>query len=179
MALMLWRRGETDFLSWSALAFVVLMVAGIIGLREAGMAGVAHWRGITTRHYAWESGSAISLLVALALRGFFPVPGNRYPSQPLWRYREMRSHLGWMALGGIVPVLLLVYGCSLGMHMNWLEPATDWLQLANSIALVLVGWDALLPFYPFNCFNSYRLWQWHPGIWASIALLCLIGIGLP
>jgi GNAT superfamily N-acetyltransferase len=178
VALMLWRRGATDVLSWSALGLVVLMVAGMIGLREAGMGWVARWRGLATRHYGWESGSLIAILAAL-LGGFFPVPGNRYPAQLVWRYRDLRSHLGWIALGGIVPILLLAYGCSWGLRLGLPDPATNWLRLARFTALLLVGWDALVPVYPFNCFNSRRLWQWHPSIWAGVAILCLIGISLP
>lgn len=178
VALMLWRQGSTNFLHGPALVLVVVLVAGIVGLREAGMGVVARWRSIATRHFGWESGSLIAILVALTFGGFFPVPGSRYPAQPVWRYRELQSHLGWMALGGIVPVLLLAYGCSLGLRLDWPEPAMNWLRLARLIALMLVGWDALVPFYPFNCFNSRRLWQWHRGIWVSVAIASLIPLWL-
>lgn len=178
MALILWRRESADFLNWPDLALVVLLVAGIVWLREAGMAGVARWRGIATRHYGWESGSLIAIPIALVFRGFFPVPGNRYPAQAVWRYRDMRSQLGWIALGGIIPVLLLIYGCSWGLRLDLSEPARDWLQLAYITARLLVGWDALVPFFPFNCFNSRRLWQWHPGIWAGVAILVVLALSL-
>ena len=80
MALVLWRRESADFLNWPDLALVVLLVAGIVWLREAGMAGVARWRGIVTRHYGWESGSLIAIPIALVFRGFFSGTGQSLSS---------------------------------------------------------------------------------------------------
>lgn len=177
VALMAARRGSDDLSSPPALILLVAIVALVLGLRTAGMALAGRWRQVQLRHYPWESGSLISVGLALCFGVYFPVPGNSYPAVAVWRYRDWRVHLGWVALGGILPVLLVAYGSTLGLTLLPAGAATPWLELTQTTSISLLFWDSLLPIYPFDCFNSGRLWRWHRGLWAVMAALTLAVFG--
>ena len=46
-------------------------------------------------------------------------------------------------------------------------------ETAFLIAVIILVFDVLLPFFPFSCFNGRRLWDWNKAVWAAFGLSIL------
>src|SRR5690606_21549612 len=90
-----------------------------------------------------------------------------YPLGYEWRYREQRSRLAWMGLGGLLPTLALLFACQrIGL------PAA-WAQVANLTGWALVIADLWIVSYPSVNSNGRLLWDGNRVLWGLLVLLTL------
>ena len=170
--LMLWRLSRSRAIHPAMWLFLPLTIIGLFGLRYLGMRLAARRQGLKVRFRAWESGFPLSTAIALAFPGaMYPIPGSVYPTTHQWRYRDWLPQLGWMALAGTLPVLLVVWGVWM---MTQLDVSSPYLRAGLEVVL-LVGkplalFDIAMPFFPFVSFNGRRLWDWNKIIWGVLTI---------
>ncbi|MSP13557.1 MAG: GNAT family N-acetyltransferase [Chloroflexi bacterium] len=159
----------------SLLAMPVLVTA-FLGLRWLAMSGAAEVQGLEVQFRPWESGFPLSILVALVIHDFLPVPGNLYPALQEWKYRDLLPKLNWMALAGIIPVMILTWVMwGLLQIGNLPLEVARWVIFTFYIGRRLAFFDTILIFYPFTGFNGRRVWDWDRRVWAVLAVIALIG----
>lgn len=96
-----WRGGRINRVDPVAVLGAVSAVVVLYGLlREAAMGLAARSRGLSVRHWAWESAFPLSIAIALTLGWFLPRRGFVYPWGRTWRYRSLLPKLGPSALAG-------------------------------------------------------------------------------
>jgi GNAT superfamily N-acetyltransferase len=170
--LALWRQSGFRQLSLSAVVEIPLLLAMFLGIRSLSMQWMARRRKMTTMRYrAWESGFPLSLAIALAFGGQYPVLGSFYPTSDRWRYRDLLPKLGPVALSGVLPALALTWGAWALSRFGGLETGPSrWLRSAMTIGQFLVFFDVVLVFFPFVSFNGRRIWDWNKLLWGFLAL---------
>lgn len=168
--LMLWRLGGFRAISPSMWLVLPLILIVLFGLRYLGMWLVARRQGLTIRFRAWESGFPLSTAIALAFVGaMYPVPGGVYPTTNQWWNRDLLPKLGWTALAGTLPVLLIVWGVWTMFQLDVLPPYLKaWLNVMLLVGRPLVLFDIAMPFFPFVSFNGRRLWDWNKTVWTVL-----------
>jgi GNAT superfamily N-acetyltransferase len=155
-----------------------LTVLILLGVRFGAMWLAARHRGVTLRYRAWESGFPLGVVLALAFGAFYPSPGSLYPPGDDWRYRDWLPDLGPIALAGASTVLgltLLTAGAvALGGPAEWVI----WLVPATVLTRSLLTLEILLPFFPLECYNGRRVWEWNRMAWVVLAALAVITLVL-
>ena len=168
--LMLWR--FKSFRAINPAMWLVLPVTLLVlfSLRYLGMWLTAYSQGLTVRFRAWESGFLLSTAIALIFPGaMYPIPGNLYPTTHQWRYRDLLPQLGWMALAGTLPVLIVVWGASILIQLSVPSPyLRTGLEAILLVGKPLVLFDIAMPFFPFVSFNGRRLWDWNKIVWGVL-----------
>ncbi|MBE7385643.1 MAG: GNAT family N-acetyltransferase [Leptolyngbya sp. SIO1E4] len=148
-----------------------LAILALFGLRHLGMWLAARRQGLTVRFRAWESGFLLSTAIALFFGAMYPLPGGVYPTMHQWRYRDLLPQLGWIALAGTLPVLLVVWGVWMVLQLDIPSP---YLKAGLDVILLvgqpLILFDIALPFFPFVSFNGQRLWDWNKSIWTVLTV---------
>jgi hypothetical protein len=148
----------------------VLAIVGLFGLREAAMKLAARLQGLPVRHRAWEAAFPLSVGVALMLGWFFPMPGSVYPRGGIWRYRDLLSKLGPIALAGASAVLVFAWASWGLVRFGGFPPeVASWLRLGHVAGQMLALLEVLLPFSIFVSFNGRRVWDWSRPAWAVLA----------
>ncbi len=169
--LSLWRQNGFRQLSLSSVVEIPLLFALFLGIRTLSMLWMARRRKMTVRYRAWESGFPLSLLIALAFGGQYPVLGNFYPTSDRWRYRDLLPKLGPVALSGVLPTLALTWGAWALSRFGGLGPdASRWISSAMTMGQVMILFDVVLVFFPFVSFNGRRIWDWNKLLWGFLAL---------
>ncbi len=169
--LALWRRSGFRQLSLSSVVEIPLLLAVFLGIRTLSMQWMARRHKMTVRYRAWESGFPLSLVIALAFGGQYPVLGSLYPVSDRWRYRDLLPKLGPVALSGVLPALALTWGAWALSRFGGLGPeASRWINSAMTMGRVLMLFDIVLTFFPFVSFNGRRIWDWNKLLWGFLAL---------
>ena len=157
---------------WLILPLILIV---LFGLRYLGMWLIARRQGLTIRFRAWESGFPLSTAIALAFGVMYPVPGGVHPTTNQLRYRELIPKLGWTALAGTLPVLLIIWGVSTIFQLDVLPlHLKSWLKIMLMMGKSLVLFDIAMPFFPFVSFNGQRLWDWNKIVWAVLATAAVV-----
>jgi hypothetical protein len=136
------------------------------------MQWMARRQKMSVRYRAWESGFPLSLLIALAFGGQYPVLGSLYPTTDRWRYRDLLPKLGPVALSGALPALALTWGAWALSRFGGLG-MSQWIGSTMAIGLFLTLFDVVLVFFPFVSFNGRRIWDWNKLLWGFCALATL------
>ncbi|MEM1254027.1 MAG: GNAT family N-acetyltransferase [Cyanobacteria bacterium P01_H01_bin.21] len=169
--LMLWRLGDFNVIGPAIYLGLLLAFVVLFGARYLGMWLMARQQALTVRFRAWDSGYLLSAAIALIFAGaMYPIPGGVYPVTDQWRYRELLPKLGWIALAGNLPVLLIVWGAWILSQSGLF--ATDiqaWLDTLLLVGKPLVLFDSVMLVFPFVSFNGRRLWDWNKVVWATLA----------
>jgi len=173
--LALWRRNSFGQLSLSSVVAIPLLLATFLGIRSLSMKWMARRQKMEIRYRAWESGFPLSLLIALAFGGPYPVLGNFYPRSDRWRYRDLLPKLGPVALSGVLPVLVLTWGTWALLQFGGLNTeASQWISSAMTISQIMLLFDIVLIFFPFVSFNGRRIWDWNKLVWGFCALATVL-----
>ncbi|NER84455.1 MAG: GNAT family N-acetyltransferase [Leptolyngbya sp. SIO1D8] len=169
--LMLWRLSGSRAIHPAMWLLLPLALFVLFGLRYLGMWLAACRQGLTVQFRTWESGLLLSAAIALFLGVMYPLPGGLYPTTHQWRYRDLLPQLGWMALAGTLPVLLVVWGAWIVVQLDVPSP---YLKAGLDVMLLvgqpLILFDIALPFFPFVSFNGKRLWDWSKIVWAMLTV---------
>jgi hypothetical protein len=173
--LAMWRRNSFGQLSLSSVVAIPLLLAIFLGLRSLSMKWMARRQKMDIRYRAWESGFPLSLLIALAFGGPYPVLGNFYPTSDRWRYRDLLPKLGPLALSGVLPGLALTWGAWALSQFGDLDPTvSQWVSSAMTMSQIMLLFDIVLIFFPFVSFNGRRIWDWNKLVWGLSALATLL-----
>ncbi|MFP4014732.1 MAG: GNAT family N-acetyltransferase [Chitinispirillaceae bacterium] len=145
-----------------------------LGMRQIAMHTAAGIMKEKVRFRMWESGFPLSFLIAIFSGGFFPVPGNVYPDEKVWKYKDKVSTLGKVALSGIV-IILIPFSVTWG-YIRFNGSTNQLLSSFVMIGRIFLIFDLLFFFFPFIGFNGRRIWDWNKFFWAvpSAAALALI-----
>jgi hypothetical protein len=153
---------------------VPLICLLFFGARWLAMRWAAAVQGLEVRFRAWETGLLVSLGVALAPGGLFPVPGGAYPVLGSWSYRVSLPKLGPMALAGVLPTLVLTATAWGLARFAGLAPGLEeWIGYALFVGGWLALFDVVLIFFPFVSFNGRRIWDWNRPVWMVLSLVAL------
>lgn len=169
-----WRRGDVNYPALNSI-LILLFTFGIFYLvRHTAMLVVAWCQKLACEFRMWESGIFLSAIIALLFGGFVPAPGSVYPAGDNWRYTNSIPQLGMMAFFSSACLIGLAWVMALLIHSDAIQES--WLpgvETAFLIAVILLVFDVLLPFFPFSCFNGRRLWDWNKAVWAAFGLSIL------
>ena len=139
------------------------------------MKWMARRQKLYIRCRAWESGFPLSLLIALAFGGPYPVLGNFYPTSDRWRYRDLLPKLGPVALSSVLPGLALTWGAwALSQFLGLAPDVSHWISSAMNMGLIMMLFDIVLIFFPFVSYNGRRIWDWNKLVWGFCALATVI-----
>jgi L-amino acid N-acyltransferase YncA len=173
--LALWRRCGFSQVSLSSVIEIPLLLIMFLGIRTLSMHWMARRQKMAIRYRAWESGFPLSLLIAIAFGGPYPILGNFYPTSDKWRYRELLPKLGPMALSGVLPILALTWGAWALTRFGELGAETSRLiSSAMTTGLIISLFDIVLTFFPFVSFNGRRIWDWNKLLWVLCAFATII-----
>ncbi|MEM9543586.1 MAG: GNAT family N-acetyltransferase [Cyanobacteria bacterium P01_E01_bin.42] len=168
--LMLWRLDDPEMMKpmiWLVLPLILII---LFGLRYLGMGLAARRQRLNMRFRAWDSAFPIAIAIALIFGGVYPIPGSVYPTRNQWRYRDWLPALGWVALAGTLPVLLLIWGVWILSRLDLVSSyLITWLDVTLLLGKPLILFDIAMPFFPFICFNGRRLWDWNKIVWGLMA----------
>lgn len=168
--LIIWRNsGEIKLINWLAYSGATIV---LFGLRYLFMKLAARQQGLEVRYRAWESGFPLSIVIAAASGGPYLIPGGLYPTKNDWRYKELFPQLLRMALAGILSVLILIVLISL--YAYFVTPELSiWFKAILNVGVILLFFDTCLPFFPFNCYNGRRVWEWNKPIWLILTIVVI------
>lgn len=160
-----------DQSNFSLYLFYSISFALLLGARQVAMQTAAGIMKSKVRFRIWESGFPLSFVIAILLRGFFPVLGNVYPADKVWNYRRRIPLLGKIALYGISGVIVPLLGVWTYVQLSGMSnPMVNSFLTVGKFFLIF---DLLFFFFPFSGFNGRRLWDWNKLLWALTALPAL------
>lgn len=117
-----------------------------------------------------EDWFGMSFILALVGGLWVPVPGNLYPKEDTWTYRDIAKKLGVMAFMGafiIVASTWIIYLIPFYVSI----PATYivWYNYGLGTGAILSLLDTALPFFPLEVYNGKRIWNLNKVIWLILA----------
>lgn len=173
-SLAMWRGNGFAPLGGTPVAmFIVLLVA--LGLRTLAMQLAARAQGMKVQFRPWESGFFLSVGIALAGGGYFPMPGAVYPTTYRWSYSKDQTAHARIALAGVLPTLVLVWVVWAMLRFGGFSPVVEVpLSVAQFILKPLALFDIALPFFPFVSFNGRRIWDWNKAVWVVLAAAAVV-----
>ncbi|KMQ49504.1 hypothetical protein CHISP_3579 [Chitinispirillum alkaliphilum] len=148
----------------------------LFGARQIAMQITAGILKYKVKFRMFESGFPLSFLIAILLRGYFPVLGNVYPAKKIWKYSENIPSLGKIALSGIAAVFLPVSGAWAYAQLSGVQ--NRFIHTFVNIGIFFLIFDLLFFFFPFSGFNGKRLWDWNRILWALLSIPALVIIFL-
>ncbi|MDG5816118.1 GNAT family N-acetyltransferase [Chitinispirillales bacterium ANBcel5] len=161
---------------FAPLVYYCVSFALLLGTRQIAMQITAAIINYRVRFRIFESGFPLSFMIAILLRGFFPVLGNVYPAEKVWKYSENIPQLGKIALSGILIVALPIFG--VWSYAQQSGTSNMFIHSFISIGIFFLIFDLLLFFFPFSGFNGKRLWDWNKFLWALLSFFALVVIFL-
>ncbi len=144
------------------------------GLRYLFMKLTALIMKLKVRFRPIEDWFGMSLILALAGGIWVPVPGNLYPTEETWTYREISKKLGMMAFIGsfmIVVSTWIIY--LIPFYVSVPSEFLLWYNYGLGTGAILSLLDTALPFFPLEVYNGKRIWNLNKVIW-----LILTGFGV-
>jgi len=117
-----------------------------------------------------EDWFGMSLILALAEGIWVPVPGNLYPKEEIWTYREISKKLGTMAFMGtfiIVASTWIIY--LIPFYVSIPSEFLLWYNYGLGTGAILSLLDIALPFFPLEVYNGKRIWNLNKFIWLILA----------
>ena len=117
-----------------------------------------------------EDWFGMSLILGLLGGLWVPVPGNLYPKEVTWTYRDIKKKLGFTAFMGAFIVLLstwLLYliPCMFVIPNEFIL----WYNYALYTGAILSFLDIVFPFFPLEVYNGKRIWNLNKVIWIILA----------
>jgi len=155
------RQGQSLF---PGLIWQIPLAAFLIpGIRFFVMKTAATKGGVPLVYRPWETGLLLSGAIALLPGGIFVVPGNLYPERRIWNYRDALPELGRVAFAGTAVLLVAALALEFLFHSGTLPDAARtaaWVLLTYLKILLL--FDVVFVFFPFQGFNGSRVrdWSW-------------------
>jgi len=127
-----------------------------------------------------EDWFGMSLILALLGGIWVPVPGNLYPKEETWTYRDVAKKLGLIAFTGTFVVVASTW--LIFIIPNFVSIPSEfmlWYNYGLGTGAVLSLLDTALPFFPLEVYNGKRIWNLNKVIWAILAILGVIIFVLP
>lgn len=115
-----------------------------------------------------EDWFGMSLLLGLAGGLWIPVPGNLYPKEETWTYRDISKKLGFTAFMGAFIVLLSTWLIYLIPFMGLIVIPNEfilWYNYGLATGAILSLLDIVFPFFPLEVYNGKRIWNLSKYIW--------------
>ncbi|NVM35082.1 MAG: GNAT family N-acetyltransferase [Candidatus Lokiarchaeota archaeon] len=118
-----------------------------------------------------EDWFGMSFILALAGGAWVPVPGNLYPKEDTWTYREISKKLGLMAFMGsfiIVASTWMLY--LIPFYITVPTTFAVWYDIGIKTGATLSLLDTALPFFPLEVYNGKRIWNLSKILWVFLAV---------
>ncbi len=117
-----------------------------------------------------EDWFGMSLILALLSGTFVPVPGNLYPKEETWTYREISKKLGGMAFMGSFAIVASTWFIYLiPFYVSIPSQFLLWYNWSLIIGAILSLLDTAFPFFPLEVYNGKRIWDLNKTIWLILA----------
>jgi len=154
----------------------------IFSLRTAGFK--VGWRTVSKTpavYHMWGTSFFMTLFVSIIFEGFFPSPGSWYPKEPSWSTHRYRDQLGVSSTAAAWTLILISFAAAL-LPSAGLIPSSNIIEYLGYLLIPFLVFDIMLPFFPFSCFLSGRIFNWKKGVYAvtwagaaaALALLVLL-----
>lgn len=153
-----------------AAAGAIVVLLGILLLREVLIRSVARGQGLGLGHAPWPNGLGIAVPLAAAFGVWFPMTGSATPERPGWRVEELRAAIGRAHLGGALVVAAAAWVAVL------VEPAAAaawWPALRRGLVMLALI-DLAVPVAPMIGTAARHVAAWSRA--AGVAL-CVLGLG--
>ena len=122
-----------------------------------------------------EDWFGMSLLLGLAGGVWIPVPGNLYPKEETWTYRDISKKLGLMAFVGSLIVVGMTWTLYFIPLMTTIPPEFEiWYVYGLCTGAILSLLDVVFPFFPLEVYNGTRIWDLNKIIWGVLSVLAII-----
>jgi hypothetical protein len=119
-----------------------------------------------------EDWFGMSLLLGLAGGLWIPVPGNLYPKDQTWTYRDISNKLGLMAfVSSLIEVLITWVLYFIPLLITIPAEFQIWYIYGLSTGAILSLLDVVLPFFPLEVYNGRRIWDLSKILWTILSIL--------
>ena len=113
-----------------------------------------------------EDWFGMSLILGLLGGLWVPVPGNLYPKEETWTYRDIAKKLGFTAFMGAFIVLMSTWLLYLLPYIVVIpNEFILWHNYALYTGAILSVLDIVIPFFPLEVYNGKRIWHLSKFIW--------------
>ena len=142
----------------------------IFGLRFGAMWVTAAALKLRLRYRAWETGLLMVAVVSTIFGGIFFAPGGLYPDRSIYRYSDLLSKLGSIALSGAAVTLALGWALWVARAGGTVLDGSLVADLMLNYIKVFMIFEVLIPFFPMASFNGRRVLDWNRLLWALLAI---------
>ncbi len=157
------------------LLYTPVTYLALLGLRHLGMLAVARSKRVDVEFRAWETGYVLSTIIAVALGGVFPIPGSLYPRNHDWSMKQMKGTFGQIALGGVLPVLMVATLATISVHfLPDAQTLTFFIRYLRNAFASFGLFDIVMVFFPFQVFNGRRIWDANRVLWVILAIWAVV-----
>lgn len=163
---------QFNFQSCIAISAILLFYFSI---RYLAMKITALKMGLSLRYYPIEDWFGMSFILALASAVWVPVPGNLYPKEKTWSYRDIVHKLGPSAFMGSLITSILTWCIFLTRFLlPYPSEFLIWIDYAFLVGADLAFLDTVFPFFPLEHYSGRRIYDWNKHVWA---ILAMVGLG--
>jgi hypothetical protein len=116
-----------------------------------------------------EDWFGMSIIFGLTGGLWIPVPGNLYPKEETWTYKEISKKLGITAFMGtfiIVVSTWIIY--SIPFFFTIPSQYTLWYNYGLRTGAILSLLETAFPFFPLEIYNGKRIWKLNKFLWLLI-----------
>ena len=117
-----------------------------------------------------EDWFGMSLIFALLGGSWIPVPGNLYPKEETWTYRDIAKKLGMMAfMGSFIIVISTWIIYLIPFYVSIPNEFQLWYNYGLRTGAILSLLDIAFPFFPLEVYNGKRIWNLNKFVWLILA----------
>ena len=149
---------------------ISLILIYFFSMRYLFMKLTAIFMKLKVRFRPIEDWFGMSLIFALLGGSWIPVPGNLYPKEETWTYRDIAKKLGLMAFMGsfiIVVSTWIIY--LIPFYVSIPNKFQLWYYYGLRTGVILSLLDTAFPFFPLEVYNGKRIWNLNKIIWLILA----------
>jgi hypothetical protein len=153
---------------------ITLILLAFFGMRMLFMYLISLILKLKLRFRPVEDWFGMSLILGLGSGLWIPVPGNLYPKEETWTYREISKKLGLMAFIGSFIIVGITWTLYFLPLMISIPPEFQlWYLYGLCTGAILSFMDVAFPFFPLEVYNGKRIYHLSKILWVVLALLSI------
>jgi GNAT superfamily N-acetyltransferase len=149
---------------------ITLILAYFFGIRYLSMKLTSKILKLNLRFRPIEDWFGMSLILGLGAGLWIPIPGNLYPKEDTWTYREIEKKLGLMAFIGSFMILLSTWLLYILPFFAVIPSEFSlWYNYGLYTGAILSFVDVVFAFFPLEVYNGKRIFHLNKIIWLITA----------